>query len=214
VTRHYDDRCGIAQALNLVGDRWALLIVRDLLLGPKRFTDLQAGLPGAGSNRLTQRLHDLETAGVVHRRVLPPPAGSQVYELTEWGKELDPIVTALGTWRARQPMPVDAPLGADSAMLELRAFFTPDPERVWTATYEIRLGRDRFTARVVDGRLTEVVRGQPAGKPDGTLDTDPATLGDIVESNLSTDDAIRSDRLTLTGDDTANRALIDAITRR
>src|SRR3954449_3642338 len=98
--RTYGDRCGVARALDVVGERWALLVVRELLLGPKRFTDLRAGLPHVSPNVLSQRLRELEEAGIVRRRKLPPPAGSRVYELTEWGEELEPIVTRLGAWGA------------------------------------------------------------------------------------------------------------------
>src|ERR671925_2448857 len=103
--RRYGDACGIATALDIVGERWALLLVRELLLGPKRFADLQAGLPGAGPNVLTQRLQELEAAGVIRRRTLPPPAGSRVYELTDWGRELEETVMSLGRWLARSPTP-------------------------------------------------------------------------------------------------------------
>src|SRR5215204_4140654 len=86
--RTYDDGCAAAHALDLIGERWALLVVRELLLGPKRFTDLRAGLPNASPNVLAQRLRELEAAGIVRRRKLPPPAASRVYELTEWGQDL------------------------------------------------------------------------------------------------------------------------------
>src|SRR5829696_7888968 len=94
--RAYCDGCATAHALDLIGERWALLVVRELLLGPKRFTDLRAGLPGVSPNVLAQRLRELESAGVVHRRKLPPPAASRVYELTEWGEELEPVIVRLG----------------------------------------------------------------------------------------------------------------------
>src|ERR1700739_2203218 len=94
--RHYRDRCGVARALDVVGERWALLVVRELLLGPKRFTDLRAGLPRLGPDILSQRLRELEDAGVVRRDQLPPPAGSRVYRLTDWGRELEPVVLGLG----------------------------------------------------------------------------------------------------------------------
>src|SRR5256885_13468027 len=93
--RKYDQGCGTAHALDLVGDRWALLVVRELVFGPKRFTDLRGGLPGIGPNVLSQRLKELEEEGVVRRRVLPPPAGSTVYELTEWGAELEEVLVRL-----------------------------------------------------------------------------------------------------------------------
>ena len=96
--RSYGQFCGVAHALDLVGERWALLVVRELVLGPKRFTDLAAGLPGIGTNILTARLRELEQTGVVERRVLPPPAGSTVYELTPYGRELEPVLLALGRW--------------------------------------------------------------------------------------------------------------------
>src|SRR3954469_17558802 len=96
MARSYEDRCGIARALDVVGERWALLVVREMLLGPKRFTDLRAGLPKLGPDILSQRLRDLEEAGIVRRGKLPPPAASRVYELTEWGQELEPVLMALG----------------------------------------------------------------------------------------------------------------------
>src|SRR5919198_6110493 len=102
-SRTYEQFCGVARALDLVGERWALLVVRDLVLGPKRFTDLRRGLPGMGTNILAARLKELEHAGVVRRRTLPPPAASAVYELTEWGHELEPVVLALGRWGSRAP---------------------------------------------------------------------------------------------------------------
>src|SRR5215208_936562 len=103
--RTYGDPCGIARALDVVGERWALLVVRELLLGPKRFTDLRAGLAHVGPDMLSQRLRELEQAGVVRRRTLAPPAGSRVYELTERGLELEPVVLALGRWGSRAPFP-------------------------------------------------------------------------------------------------------------
>src|SRR3954454_700014 len=96
--RTYGDRCGVARALDVVGERWALLVVRELLLGPKRFTDLRAGLPHVSPDVLAQRLRELEEAGIVGRRTLSPPAGSRVYELTERGQGLEPAVLALGRW--------------------------------------------------------------------------------------------------------------------
>ena len=101
--RSYADRCGVARALDVVGERWALLVVRELLLGPKRFTDLRDGLPNASPNVLAQRLRDLEDGAIVQRRKLPPPAGSSVYELTDWGRELKPVIISLGTWAIRSP---------------------------------------------------------------------------------------------------------------
>src|SRR5437867_13400571 len=96
--RSYDDGCAAAHALDLIGDRWALLVVRELVLGPKRFTDLRAGLPRISPNVLTQRLEELERTAIVRRRKLAPPAAAWVYELTEWGTQLEPVIAALGRW--------------------------------------------------------------------------------------------------------------------
>src|SRR5215207_2311211 len=135
--RTYGDRCGVARALDVVGERWALLVVRDLLLGPKRFTDLRAGLPHVSPDVLSQRLRELEQAGIVRRGKLPPPAASRVYELTDRGRALEPALLALGRWGARVPMPApDAPLGADSTVLALKTLFDPAAATGLDATYE------------------------------------------------------------------------------
>src|SRR6201989_2196893 len=103
--RTYGDRCGIARALDVVGERWARVGVRARLLAPKRFTDLRAGLPHVGPDMLAQRLRELEAAGIVRRATLPPPAASKVYELTARGAELEPVVLALGRWGSAAPVP-------------------------------------------------------------------------------------------------------------
>ncbi|WP_433259935.1 winged helix-turn-helix transcriptional regulator [Actinosynnema sp. CS-041913] len=208
--RRYGDGCGIAQALDVVGERWALLIVRDLVLGPKRFTDLKAGLPGAGPNILTSRLRDLEAAGVVRRRTLPPPAGSKVYELTEWGAQLDPILSRLGAWGIRSPVVApDGDLGADSVMLALRNAFVPGGPS-WTARFEFRLGPDRFTVRVADGRLAEVSRGLPREPPAATVETDPKTLVALLGRRQTVPAAMTAGVLAITGDPRAVQRLFDA----
>jgi DNA-binding HxlR family transcriptional regulator len=211
--RRYGDGCAIAIALDHVGERWALLIVRELLLGPKRFKDLQDGLPGAGAKVLAQRLRELETTGVVRRRSLPPPASSQVYELTEWGARLDPVVVALGHWGAEATEFSTDHVGADSAMLRLRSLFSPQPERPWTATYEIRLGRYRFTTRVADGHLVEMRRGEPHDPPDTIVDTDPDTLSRILVESGGPTRAMDDGVLAITGDGRAGKRLFDAARR-
>jgi DNA-binding HxlR family transcriptional regulator len=210
-SRRYGDGCAIATALDHLGERWALLVVRELLLGPKRFTDLQDGLPGAGPKILAQRLRELDSAGVVRRRTLPPPASSQVYELTEWGAQLDAIVVALGRWGAAAPQPPTGHVGADSAMIRLRSLFSPQPERPWTATYEVRLGRYRFTTRVTDGHLVDMSRGEPHDRPDTVIDTDPDTLANILGVDAALTKAINDGRLTITGDNQAGQRLFDAV---
>src|SRR5687768_6063051 len=141
--RTYGDGCGIAHALDLVGERWALLVVRELLLGPKRFTDLRDGLPNASPNVLSQRLRELEQAEIVRRRKLPPPAATWVYELTDWGRELKPVAIALGTWALRSPtFPETAPVGTDSVILALGTFFDTSAAGDLTSGYELRLGEN------------------------------------------------------------------------
>jgi DNA-binding HxlR family transcriptional regulator len=177
--RTYNDPCGVARALDLVGERWALLIARELLLGPKRFTDLRAGLPHLSPDVLSQRLREFERAGVVRRRKLAPPAGSRVYELTEWGLELEPVVLGLGRWGSRAPFPSeDSELGPDAFVLALKTLFDATAAAGLIASYELRLGEHSFDARVAEGRF-EVQRGT-AAVPDATIETDPATLSGIL----------------------------------
>jgi DNA-binding HxlR family transcriptional regulator/putative sterol carrier protein len=197
--RTYDDGCAAAHALDLVGERWALLVVRELLLGPKRFTDLRAGMPHASPNVLAQRLRELEGAGVVRRRKLPPPAASRVYELTDWGMELEPVIVRLGRWGARSPsMPHDAAIGVNSIILALRTMFDPHAADGLRGSYELRLGEHRFRAEVADGRF-EVARGG-AERPDATIETDPDTLRALVFGGRQLGEALRSGDLRIEGD--------------
>jgi DNA-binding HxlR family transcriptional regulator/putative sterol carrier protein len=198
-TRTYDDGCAAAHALDLVGERWALLVVRELLLGPKRFTDLKLGLPHASPNVLAQRLRDLEAAGVVRRGKLPPPAASKIYELTEWGRDLEPVIIALGRWGVRSPTkPPDAELGVDSLILSFRTMFDPDRAEGLDASYELRLGEDSFRAEVAEGRL-EIERGT-AEQPDATVEADASTLAALIYDDLELDDTLSSGDLRIKGD--------------
>jgi DNA-binding HxlR family transcriptional regulator len=201
--RTYGDGCAIAQALDLVGERWALLVVRELLLGPKRYTDLRTGLPNASPNVLSERLRELEAAGIVRRRKLPPPAASRVYELTDWGRELEDTVMSLGRWAARSPMPPpDAPIAsADSIILALRARFDSGAARGLRARYELRLGEDRFRIEVADDAL-DAARGD-ADQADAAIDTDPGTLDAVLWKGRPLADAQRSGTLTIDGDEAA-----------
>ena len=161
--RRYDDACGTAHALELVGERWALLVIRELLLGPKRFSDLRADLPGISANTLTQRLEGLEAIGLVVRRRLPPPAAIQVYELTDWGYEAEPIIQTLGRWATRSPgHDPSLPLSATSLMLSFRTMYSPDRAKGINATIGFRIGTETFRVTLSNGRL-EAVRGDPAG---------------------------------------------------
>jgi DNA-binding HxlR family transcriptional regulator len=177
--RKYEEGCAVAHALDVIGERWALLVVRELLLGPKRFTDLRAGMPGASPDVVAQRLRELKEAGVVRQHKLPPPAGSQVYALTDWGAELEPVVTHLGHWGSRSSsMPYDADRSIDSLVLSLRALFDPKAAHGFSATISLRLGEDRFSIEIGDSQL-HLTRGE-AERATATLETDPQTLAVLL----------------------------------
>jgi len=190
--RSYGEACRFAHALDLVGERWALLVVRELLLGPKRFTDLRAGLPHASSNILSERLRDLEQGGVIQRRKLPPPAASSVYELTEWGRELEPVVTKLGAWGARSPIPPDSQeIGPDSIVLALRSLFDPEAAAGLDATYELRIGGEAFQVEVAGAGL-DLGRGRAESPAASIAVADAPTLGAVLGGQLPLDQAIAS----------------------
>jgi DNA-binding HxlR family transcriptional regulator len=177
--RTYGDPCGIARALDVVGERWALLVVRELLLGPKRFTDLRAGLPHVGPDVLAQRLRELEHAGVVRRAKLPPPASARVYELTDWGRALEPVVLGLGRWGSQAPLPPRGDLGVDALVLALKTLF--DPARangLIGRTYELRLGEETFAIRLGEAGLG-ASRG-PAVDPVATITAEPGVLQGVL----------------------------------
>lgn len=156
----YGDACGTAHGLELIGERWALLVVRELMFGPKRFGDLKAGLPGISANVLTQRLEGLEAAGVVRKRKLPPPASVQVYGLTAWGLEAEPIISELGRWAARSPKhDPSLPLSPASMMLSFRTMFDAEKAGDVRMTLGFRFGEEAFVVTVAEDGLT-VRRGE------------------------------------------------------
>lgn len=207
--RTYGDGCGIARALDLVGERWALIVVRELLLGPKRFTDLQAGMSGASPNVLALRLRELEAGGVVRRRKLGPPAGSRVYELTDWGRELEPALMLLGQWGLGSAAPSGPYASADSVMLWQRSRFDPVAGAGLEATYALLVGDDCFVLRASGGALS-VERGA-ADRPDATLAADLGTIAEVLNGEERAEDAAARGRLTLTGDPRAVDRLVDAL---
>jgi len=197
--RSYGEACRFAYALDVVGERWALLVVRELLLGPKRFTDLRTGLPHASSNILSERLRDLEHGGVIQRRKLPPPAASTVYELTEWGRELEPIVTKLGAWGARSPIAPDSQeIGPDSVILALRSLFDEEAASELIATYELRIGADRFRVAITDGEL-ELGRGAVEDPTATIAFADAPTFAAILAGQLPLDEALAAGAAQLEG---------------
>lgn len=176
--RSYEDPCGVARALDRIGERWALLVVRELLLGPKRFSDLRAGLSHASPNVLSQRLDELEQSGVVHRRQLPPPANVTVYELTPWGLQLESVVLALGRWGSRAVPVPKGELSIDALMIALETTFDAEAAAGLELIIELELGAERFVARVARKQL-ELKRGS-AEDPDAVISTDAATLRKLV----------------------------------
>ncbi|WP_433017512.1 winged helix-turn-helix transcriptional regulator [Kribbella sp. CA-294648] len=202
--RKYDnDGCPVAHGLDLIGERWALLVVRELLLGPKRFTDLRAALPAASPDMVSQRLRELASSGIVQRRRLPAPAASWVYELTEWGAELEPVVLSLARWSSRSPnADTDAPIGVDSVILSLRALFDPVAARGFSTRIALSLNGNWFHWSIADGELT-VRRAQPdeTQDADAVLQTDPDTFSALLTGTLTL--AKAAPALTIDGDRTS-----------
>ena len=191
--RSYRQHCGVARALDLVGERWALLVVRELVLGPKRFTDLQRGLPGIATNVLSQRLRQLERDGVVARRVLPPPAASTVYELTGYGRELVPIMLEFGRWGARtmgERGPGQA-LRSEWLAVAFQAFYQPQAAEGVSATIGFAFDDGAFTVDFDDGRL-EIRPGRPE-QADLTVTADPQALVGFLARAPVPVDALRAE---------------------
>jgi DNA-binding HxlR family transcriptional regulator len=177
--RRYDDACGTAHALDLIGERWALLVMRELFFGPKRFSDMKADLPGISANVLTQRLEGLEATGVVRRLRLPPPASAQVYDLTDWGRESEPIFQTLGRWAARSPAhDPTLPISATSLMLSFRTMLDASRAGDMRAAFAFRMGAERFLARIVDGTFT--VGRDESGAADVTFEGPARVIGALV----------------------------------
>lgn len=197
--RAYGQFCGLVRALEIVGERWALLIIRDLLVGPRRYTDLRQGLPRIPTNILSARLKELEEAGIVRRRVLPRPSGAVVYELTEYGAELEEVVLGLGRWGAKsmtEPGPDDI-VTADSLVMALRSTFRPAAAEGADVGYELRLGPIVIHARVHGGRL-EAAEG-PLPGADLVIETGPAIKA-LMAGEVKPEDAIARGSVRLTGD--------------
>jgi DNA-binding HxlR family transcriptional regulator len=207
--RSYADRCGVARALDVVGERWALLVVRELLLGPKRFTDLRAGMPKIGPDVLAQRLRELEQAGVVSPGRLPPPAATQVYELTPRGYELEPVVLALGRWGSEVTMPDEpAAFGPDSAVLALKTLYSPPPagNSLLGMTFELQLADQPFWLR--PGPATLAAQRGEATAAEATIVSDPATLAQKLWHGGSLRDELRSGGIEIAGNRASAQRLL------
>jgi DNA-binding HxlR family transcriptional regulator len=204
--RAYQDGCATAHALDLVGDRWAMPIMRELMLGPKRFTDLRASLPGISANVLTQRLEELEAASILIRRRLPPPAASQIYELTQWGRESEVLFQVLGRWACRSPtMQPGMPMSNVSVILSMRTMIDRSAIGDMDATIGLRFGEESFRLILKDGDFT-ADRGEANGA-DVIFSGDPNAFAAVVYGGQSFDAMAHA--LTIEGD----RALAERFTR-
>jgi DNA-binding HxlR family transcriptional regulator len=208
-TRQYDDPCGVARALDVVGERWTLLVVRELLFGPKRFSDLVRGLPGMSQNVLSQRLRELAGAGLVERRRLGPPVSAQVYELTERGAALRPVVIELARWGSRIPVASRADLSTDALALALLTTF--DQEGAEDVRIGLQLGDDRFVAETTGGRL-EIARGS-AERADAEIVTDAAGLRSLVFGGRELAEAVRAGDAEVRGDATKAASFLRRFSR-
>jgi len=197
MAKRFDQYCPVAHALCLVGERWSLLVVRELLHGPKRYTDLIDGLPGIGTNILAARLRDLEEAGIVRKRKLPPPAASTVYELTEYGAELEEAMYALARWGARSlgpPGPEDE-LYPEWGVNAFPALLDPLAATGLSETYVLRIGEDVFTVRLENGHMHSVVGEAEDADLDAAMDM--RTFFELAAGDLEPGQALRKRRVRL-----------------
>lgn len=177
--RRYDDACGLAHALELIGERWGFLVLRELMYGPRRFSELRADLPGISANVLTQRLAELEQRGLVRKTSLPPPASVQVYEATEWGYEAAPVMGQLGKWAARSPLhDPRMPISHVSVMMSMQTMIDPAKAGTLKARLGFRLGEASYVASLRDGAL-DVHRGE-IHDCDVTFIASPAALAGVI----------------------------------
>lgn len=200
-SRSYNQYCGLSYALDLVGERWTLLIIREVMAGPRRFKDLIDGLPGISTNLLAERLKSLEQNGLLVRRVLLPPAGSTVYELTPLGQSLEPILLELGRW-GRQfvpPTPGEAAvLRAGSYALTLKTFFRPELARGISATYALHVGDEVLRVRIHAGGI-DVQQGE-AQDADLVLYADVPTYLALLAGQLVPEEALARGCIRIEGD--------------
>ena len=205
--RRYGQFCGIARALELVGERWAMLIVRDLLGGPKRYTDLRTGLRNIPTNVLASRLREMEDSGVIQRSLLPRPSSAVVYELTPYGRELEDVLLRLGRWGAQSlSVPDNGPGYVDPSVRALRASFRPDQAGELVAAFEISFGQFVIHAEVDRGQVT--VDAGRADHPDLTIDARGAIIP-LLSGDVSPTDALDSGRIRIDGE----RSLLDDFVR-
>jgi DNA-binding HxlR family transcriptional regulator len=200
-SREYGQFCGLARAMEMVGERWTMLIIRNLLIGAQRFTDLRNGLPAIPTNILSVRLKQLEEAGLATRRALPHPERAVVYELTDYGRDLEPALIALGRWGARtlaEPRPGEL-VTAESIAMSFRTTFRPEAARGVTAGYELRMGDFTFRLQIADGVLTVGVGPHPA--PDLVIERLTGhPVRELMSGAKPPDELLRDGSLRIEGD--------------
>jgi DNA-binding HxlR family transcriptional regulator len=200
MAKRYDQYCPVAHALCAIGERWSLLVVRELLEGPKRYTDLAAGLPGVSTNILAARLRELERSGIVQKRKLPPPAASTVYELTDYGAQLEEVVYAMARWGVRTlgpPGPEDE-LEPDWGLNAFPALFNPTAAKDMRGTYAFRISDDAFTVSLAEGRVSADLGIDPDADLEATFDME--TFFGLASGELAPADAIEQGLVELRGD--------------
>ncbi len=204
MSREYLQYCGLARAMETVGGRWTLLVIRDLLAGPKRFTELQKGLPGIPTNVLTSRLRELDDAGVVTRRLL---GKGVAYELTAYGLALENAIVQLGMWGAQTmgPRTAEEHFSINSLGLALRGAFQPDEAQDLELTFDLDVDNQRLNVAVSEGALDFPPAGKTGGTPDATLAADPDVLPQIMSGRVSFEDAVRTGALQVEGSNEAAR---------
>ncbi|WP_312596692.1 helix-turn-helix domain-containing protein [Brevundimonas sp.] len=199
VGRRYHDACGAAHGLDLIGERWALLVIRELMMGPRRFGDLRKDLHGISANVLTQRLEGLEASGILRRRKLPPPASVQVYELTDWGYEIKPVFMVLGRWAARSPLhDPTLPISAVSIMQSFETMFDPVLAGEAVQTLGFVFGDEPFVVRVESGAIT--TRRDATDAAEVVISTQPPLVAACVYGKVAPAVFEGDGLMTLTGD--------------
>lgn len=199
MTKEYGQYCGLSHALDLIGSRWTLMVVRELLLGPRRYSELENGLPGIPTNVLSTRLRELEEQGLVERRLLPRPANSVVYELTEYGRELEEPLLRLGRWGAKSlPEPKNSDfLGCSSIALGLRGMFHSEAARGVRMTFAVPVRDFEVRGEIDDGQL-QVPSSYPS-PPDLSIQGDPATMMELFRQRAAPRDAVAAGRVAVDG---------------
>ncbi len=200
MAKRYDQYCPIAHALCAIGERWSLLVVRELLEGPKRYTDLADGLPGVSTNILAARLRDLESSGVLQKRKLPPPAASTVYELTDYGMQLEEVVYAMARWGVRTlgpPGPEDE-LEPDWALNAFPALFNPTAAEGMSGRYVLKIEGNDYTVLLTDGRVS--VEMGAAADADFAATFDMETMFGLASGELPPAEAVAQGTVELDGD--------------